>query len=829
MNERYNFEEVESKWQRIWAEAGEFEVLPDPGKEKFYCLEMLPYPSGEIHMGHVRNYSIGDVIARFQRMQGRNVFHPIGFDSFGLPAENAAMKHKVHPREWTERNIANMTKQLKRLGFSYAWGREIATFKPEYYRWNQWFFLKFLEQGMVYRKEELLNWCPDCLTVLANEQVVNGCCWRHETTPVIRKKMSQWFFRITDYVEELLQDHRKLLEDGWPEQVITMQRNWIGRSVGTHMQFEIDGMEEKLEVFTTRVDTIYGATFIVMSPEHPLVEKLVGGRPEEKEVMAFAERQRNEVLTEEEMQKREKEGVSTGREAINPFTGDRMQIWIGNFVLMEFGTGAVFATPAHDQRDFEFAKKYGQPIRPVIETPDGVRLKAEEMTEAMVERGRLFNSGLYDGLTTDKAITAINVELESQEIGGSAISYRLRDWGISRQRYWGTPIPIVKCEECGYVPVPEDQLPVLLPEEYILEGEGSPLERVEHWVKTNCPKCGGPARRETETMDTFVDSSWYHVRYTSPHVADAPYDVSEANHWMPVDLYIGGIEHAIMHLMYFRFFHKAMRDIGLLESDEPATRLFTQGMVIKDGAKMSKSLGNVVDPNKLVERYGADAVRLFMLFAAPPAKQIDWKGEEGIEGMSRFMNRIWRLVGEAVDQSDENREVPGFDALDDDSRALLRKTHQTIKRVTDDIDKRMNLNTAIAAVMELVNAINSFGADGIGRQAVRHEALKTVTMLICPFAPHFGEELWRRLGFKDRLTFTPWPQFNPEWAAEEMLAIVVQVNGKLRGQIEVPAGTDDEEIKTAAQEDEKVQRFTEGKTIRKVVYVPGKLVNIVAN
>ncbi len=829
MSEHYNFKDIESKWQKIWTEAGEFEATPDPDKEKFYCLEMLPYPSGDIHMGHVRNYSIGDVIARFQRMQGRNVFHPIGFDSFGLPAENAAMKHQVHPREWTERNIAKMMKQLKRLGFSYAWEREIATYHPEYYRWNQWFFLKFLEKGLVYRKEELLNWCPSCQTVLANEQVVNGCCWRHETTPVIRKKMSQWFFRITDYVDELLRDHEKLLEGGWPEQVITMQRNWIGKSLGTRMQFEIAGMEERLEVFTTRVDTIYGATFIVMSPEHPLVEKLVAGRPEEAEVIAFVERQRNEVVTEEEMQKREKVGVFTGREAINPFTGDSMQIWIGNFVLMEFGTGAVFATPAHDQRDFEFAKKYDQPILPVVETPEGVRLKTEEMTEAMVERGKLFNSGLYDGLTTDDAIRAINVELERLEIGGGTISYRLRDWGISRQRYWGTPIPIVECDECGCVPVPEDQLPVLLPEEYILEGEGSPLERVEHWVKTKCPKCGGEARRETETMDTFVDSSWYHVRYTSPHVDGAPCDIKEANHWMPVDLYIGGIEHAIMHLMYFRFFHKAMRDIGLLEGDEPATRLFTQGMVIKDGAKMSKSMGNTVDPIELVDRYGADAVRLFMLFAAPPAKQIDWKGEEGIEGMSRFMNRIWRLVGGAIADGGAEPAMPSYDDLDEDSRALLRKTHQTIKRVTDDIDKRMNLNTGIAAVMELVNAINSFGADGAARRAIRVEALKTVTMLIYPFAPHFSEELWERLGNSERLTFTPWPDYNAEWAAEEMLTIVVQVNGKLRGQIEVPAGTGDEEIKTAAQEDEKVQRFAEGKTIRKVVYVPGKLVNIVAN
>jgi leucyl-tRNA synthetase len=827
MSDHYDFEKVEHKWQKIWADSGEFDVKPDSKKDKFYCLEMLPYPSGDIHMGHVRNYSIGDVIARFQRMRGRNVFHPIGFDSFGLPAENAAIKHKVHPREWTMRNIANMTGQLKRLGFSYAWQREIATYLPEYYRWNQWFFLKFFERGLVYRKEELLNWCPDCRTVLANEQVVDGCCWRHESTPVVKKKMSQWFFRITHYVEELLRDHETLLANGWPEQVITMQRNWIGKSIGTRMLFEIAGMKEKLEIFTTRVDTIYGATFIVLSPEHPLVEKLVAGMPRERQVIDFVERQRREVLTEEEMQKREKIGVFTGREAINPFTGDRMQIWVGNFVLMEFGSGAVFATPAHDQRDFEFAKKYNQPIRPVIETPDGVCLKVEEMTAAMVEHGRLFNSGPYDGLTTAEAITAINVELESEGIGGATVSYRLRDWGISRQRYWGTPIPIVECDDCGYVPVPESQLPVLLPDEYILEGEGNPLERVPHWLQTKCPKCGGPARRETETMDTFVDSSWYHVRYTSPHVDNVPFDKREANHWMPVDLYIGGIEHAIMHLMYFRFFHKAMRDLGLLEGDEPATRLFTQGMVVKDGAKMSKSLGNVVDPNALVDRYGADAVRLFMLFAAPPAKQIDWKGEEGIEGMSRFMSRIWRLVGDSIDSGDVGLTLPSYDTLDDDARAILRKMHQTIRRVTDDIDIRMNLNTAIAAIMELVNAVAAFSPTREAGRAVRIEALRTVTILVYPFAPHFGEELWQRLGNNERLTFTPWPQFNPEWAAEEMLTIVVQVNGKLRGQIEVPAGTAEDEVKTAAQEDKNVLRFTEGKTIRKVIYVPGKLVNIV--
>jgi leucyl-tRNA synthetase len=829
MSDPYDFAEVEHKWQRIWTESGEFEIRPDPEREKFYCLEMLPYPSGNIHMGHVRNYSIGDVIARYQRMRGRNVFHPIGFDSFGLPAENAAIKHGVHPREWTERNIAVMTGQLKRLGFSYAWEREIATYKPEYYRWNQWFFLKFLERGLVHRKEELLNWCPDCRTVLANEQVVNGCCWRHESTPVVRRKMSQWFFRITDYIEELLSDHEALLAGGWPEQVITMQRNWIGKSVGTRMLFEIAGMEERLEVFTTRIDTIYGATFIVLSPEHPLVEKLVAGRPQEREVLGFVERQRSEILTEEEMQKREKVGVFTGREAINPFSGDPMQIWVGNFVLMEFGSGAIFATPAHDQRDFEFARKYNLPIRPVIETPDGVRLKAEEMSAAMVERGRLFNSDAYDGLTTDQAITAINVELDSRDIGGATVSYRLRDWGISRQRYWGTPIPIVECDECGYVPVPEDRLPVLLPDGNILEGEGNPLERVPGWVQTECPKCGGPARRETETMDTFVDSSWYHVRYTSPRADTAPFDIKEAGHWMPVDLYIGGIEHAIMHLMYFRFFHKAMRDLGLLKGDEPATRLFTQGMVVKDGAKMSKSLGNVVDPNALVERYGADAVRLFMLFAAPPAKQIDWKGEEGIEGMSRFMGRIWRLVGDALDGGDAGLTLPSYDDLDEDSRSLLRKTHQTIRRVSDDIEKRMNLNTAIAAVMELVNAVSSFSPTGEAGRAVRMEALRTVTMLVCPFAPHFGEELWQRLGNSERLTFTPWPQYNAEWAAEEMLTIVVQVNGKLRSQIEVAAGTAEDDVKLAAQEDEKVQRFTGGKTIRKVIYIPGKLVNIVVD
>ncbi len=829
MDANYNFSEVEAKWQKIWAEHGEFEVEPDPGKPKFYCLEMLPYPSGDIHMGHVRNYSIGDAIARYYWMRGYNVLHPIGFDSLGLPAENAAMRHGVHPREWTERNIANMTVQLKRLGFSYPWSRCVKTYLPEYYRWNQWFFLRMHERGLAYRREELLNWCPECSTVLANEQVVGGCCWRHESTRVVKKKMAQWFLRITDYAEELLADLDRLLADCWPEQVVTMQRNWIGKSVGTRMRFDIDGLDETLEVFTTRIDTIYGATFLVLSPEHPMVETLAAGAGREDEVRAFVKRQRERVLTEEELLEQEKEGVYVGRDGLNPFTGERMQIWVGNFVLMGFGTGAIFATPAHDQRDFEFARQYGQPIRPVIETPEGVRLRAEEMTEAMIEPGRLFNSGPFDGLATDEAIAAINEELERRGTGGAAISYRLRDWGISRQRYWGTPIPMVYCDRCGIVPVPESELPVVLPDEYILKGEGSPLERTTEWLAAACPECGGAARRETDTMDTFMDSSWYHVRYTSPRSQDEPFDMVAAASWMPVDLYIGGIEHAVGHLMYFRFFHKFMRDIGLLEGPEPTLRLFTQGMVIKDGAKMSKSRGNVVDPNEIVARRGADALRMFMLFAAPPEKQIDWTGETGIEGMSRFMQRLWRLVREAVERSDGSLPLPDFDALGEEQRGLLRKAHQMIKRVSDDLEVRVHHNTAISAVMELVNEVGALKAGDDSSRAVRWRALSTAVRLIYPFAPHLGEELWESMGHGERLTFQPWPEYDPELAAEEMLTIVVQVNGKLRGQVQVPAGTGEVEVKAAALADDKVKRFLEGGTVRKTIYVPDRLLNIVVS
>ena len=829
MKDHYNFESVERKWQEIWAREGEFASKPDPAKPKFYCLEMLPYPSGDIHMGHVRNYSIGDVISRYFWRRGYNVFHPIGFDSFGMPAENAAIKQGVHPKEWTEGNIENMTRQLKRLGFSYPWGREIATYRPEYYRWNQWFFLKMHERGLVYRREELLNWCNECCTVLANEQVVGGCCWRHTETPVVKRKLPVWFFRITDYAEEMLHDLDTLQASGWPEQVITMQRNWIGKSVGTRMHFDVDGSDETLEVFTTRIDTIYGATFLVLSPEHPMVETITAGAGREKEVRVFVEKQQSRSMTEEELQLQEKEGVYTGRDGINPFTGDRMQIWVGNFVLMGFGAGAIFATPAHDQRDFEFARRYDQPIRPVIETPEGERLKVEEMDCAMVEPGRLFNSGPFDGMTTEEAITAINLELERLGAGGSAISYRLRDWGISRQRYWGAPIPMVYCERCGVVPVPEDELPVLLPDEYILEGEGSPLERVPNWVNTSCPSCSGSARRETDTMDTFVDSSWYHVRYISPFDEDGPFDKEDANYWMPVDLYIGGIEHAVLHLMYFRFFHKFIRDIGLLKSDEPTIRLFTQGMVIKDGAKMSKSRGNVVDPNDLVSRYGADALRMFMLFASPPDKQLDWGDEGGIEGMSRFLQRLWRLAGEAISSADSSAGMPAFGKLDDAGRAVIRKMHQTIKRVSDDIEVRIHHNTAIAAIMELVNTIGAYKSDDGAAGAVRWNAVSTTVELLYPFAPHFCEELWERMGNSERLTFHPWPEYDSELAAEEMLTIVVQVNGKLRGQVEAPAGTGEEAIKEAAQADEKVRRFIEGKEIRKVIYVPKKLVNIVVS
>jgi len=831
---RYDPTPVEGKWAALW-ERDAMRYAPEPpssGKPKYYVVEMLPYPSGALHMGHVRNYAIGDALARYMWMSGYNVLHPMGWDSFGLPAENAALKNKRQPREWTLHNIAAMKTQMKRLGFSYDWSREIATCLPDYYRWNQWFFLKLYERGLAYRKKSTVNWCPQCATVLANEQVVDGCCWRHEGQLVEQRELEQWSLRITQYSEELLAGLDRM--PGWPEKVRTMQRNWIGRSEGALVDFTLDGgSQTKIPVFTTRVDTIYGCTSVQLAPQHPLVAELIGGdaakRGSLEEMLADQKKAREAG----DIGLVEKKGFFTGHHAINPYNQERVPIWVANYILMDYGTGAIMSVPAHDERDFEFANKYNIPIRTVI-VPGSPETGQSESPDQpfFAEDGVLIASGPFTGLRCEQAQRKMAEHAEQQGFGKATITYRLKDWGISRQRYWGTPIPIIYCEKCGIVPVPEDQLPVLLPEnvEITLAG-GSPLTRVKEFYQVPCPKCGGHARRESDTMDTFVDSSWYFYRYTSP-IDSAPFDQEVANYWFPMDQYIGGVEHAILHLMYSRFWTKFMRDIGLVHNDEPAERLFTQGMVIKNGAKMSKSLGNVVSPDDMVARYGADATRLYTLFAAPPDRDLDWQ-DQGVEGVYRFLSRLYRFIAE-----NPTRLTPGepdtYDiaALSPEARQVLRKLHQTIRRITDDFQGRWHFNTSVAAMMELLNACmvqqELFAPQSSAPKAFRADVQRKLVLLLNPFARYMAAELWSALGEDpDALLRHPWPQADPVLAKEDEVEIVVQFNGKLRSRLTVPFDAGEDAVREAALNDAKVKEALDGKQIAKVIVVKNKLVNIV--
>ena len=826
----YNPQVIEKKWQQRWAENRVFESEVDPKKPKYYVLEMLPYPSGTLHMGHMRNYTIGDVVARVKRMRGFNVLHPMGWDAFGLPAENAAIKNHTHPREWTNKNIAEFQRVLRRFGFSYDWRREISTCEPEYYRWNQWFFLRMLERGIAYKKKSRVNWCPKCCTVLANEQVVNGgFCWRHEDTRVEARDIEQWFLRTTAYAEQLLDDLKEL-EGGWPERVITMQRNWIGKSVGARVNFDIANVAgtAKIEIFTTRIDTIYGASAIILAPNHPLVLKLIAGAKNQGQLESKLTEMKRSSVKMEDIATAEKDGFFTGREAINPFNQERIPIWVGNFVLMEYGTGAIMAVPAHDERDFEFAKKFGLKIPVVVKKKDFSTEDTEstEPKEAFTEYGISVNSGPYSGLETEAAIEKMASDAQARGFGKKETIFRLRDWGISRQRYWGTPIPVVYCKKDGMVPVPDKDLPVLLPANPKLTGEGqSPLATDPEFLHTTCPKCGGPALRETDTMDTFVDSSWYFYRYCDPKNDKAPYDSAKVGYWFPIDQYIGGITHAILHLLYSRFWCKVMRDLGLITHNEPAARLFTQGMVLKGGEAMSKSKGNVVGAIDMAEKYGADTGRLYTLFAAPPEKDLEWS-EESIEGAWRFLNRVYRLVEKHAGglTCDVRSEAPATEK----EKALLRKAHQTVRRVTQDFETRWHFNSAIAQIMELTNAI--YAVEPLEenlRAEVRKEVLELVTLMLAPMTPHLAEELWEMLGHGDGLWNAVWPAFNAELAKDDEVEIPVQVNGKVRGRVRVAAGASQEDVLKLAQADAGVAGHLAGKTVRKVIFVPDKLLNIV--
>ena len=836
MDPNYDPQKIESKWQTRWAEQRLFEAEAEPGRKKYYVLEMLPYPSGELHMGHVRNYIIGDALARYMWMKGYNVLHPIGWDAFGLPAENAAIKHQRHPLEWTTSNIETMHAQLKRLGVSYDWRREIATCQPEYYRWNQWFFLKMYEHGLAYRKNSRVNWCPICCTVLANEQVVNGCCWRHEDTPVVERELEQWFLKITAYADRLLEDMKELVR--WPERVLAMQGNWIGKSTGAYVEFGVSAVDESLRIFTTRIDTIYGCTAVFIAPEHPLVPKLVARsstpeklRAEVERIGASAVRARLEVNL-------EKQGADTGFTARNPFNGESVAIWLANFVLMEYGTGAVMAVPAHDQRDFEFCQAFGLPIRTVIVPQNGeapAELKAA-YTESG-KNGKLINSAPYDGLTPEDAIARMTADAEAKGFGQRTIQFRIKDWGVSRQRYWGTPIPMVYCDTDGIVPVPEKDLPVLLPPQVRLTGEGeSPLASVPEFVNTTCPRCGGPARRETDTMDTFVDSSWYFYRYTDNKIATAPINQDAVKYWFPVDQYIGGIEQAILHLIYMRFFTKVMQRIGLVDFSEPVARLFTQGMVIKDGAKMSKNRGNVVSPDEICAKYGADTARLYTLFAGPPEKDLDWS-DTAIEGASRFLHRVYRQVARYAGRMAGVQSGPALSErkldtaqLRPDERRLLRKVHQTLRHVTEDMEERWHFNTDIAMIMELSNEFADLQAaadQGQIRPEVVKSCLEHLLVMLSLFAPHVADELWEATGHSQPLLRSAWPAHDQELAAEDELEIPVQVNGKLRGRIRVAVGASEEEIRRRARADSGVGQHLNGREVVRVIVVPQKLVNIV--
>ncbi len=828
----YDPHAIEAKWQKVWADQGAFNADEDPSRKKYYLLEMLPYPSGSLHMGHTRNYTIGDAVARYKRMTGFNVLHPMGWDAFGLPAENAAIKNKTKPREWTESNIREFRHTMRRFGFSYDWRREISTCEPEYYRWNQWLFLRMLEKGIAYRKKSKVNWCPACCTVLANEQVIDGFCWRHETTRVEQKELEQWFFRITQYSDQLLDDMRQL-EGGWPERVLTMQRNWIGKSTGARIKFDVADLSgESLEVFTTRVDTIYGASAIVISAGHPKLEKLLQGVPGLAAIESQLKAMRQKSVRAADIATAEKEGFFTGRFAINPFSGAHIPIWVANFVLAEYGTGAVMCVPAHDERDYEFAEKYHLPVKIVIQPLEGEPLALTGMTAAYTEHGKLVDSGAYTGLTTDEALPKMAANAAEKHFGAAETTYRLKDWGVSRQRYWGTPIPVVYCEKDGIVGVPDDQLPVRLPENVQLTGEGqSPLAGSPEFVNTTCPKCGGPARRETDTMDTFVDSSWYFYRYTDPHNDTAPFAKNKAQYWFPIDQYIGGITHAILHLLYSRFFCKVMRDLGMVQHGEPIARLFTQGMVQKGGVAMSKSRGNVVGAIDMADRYGCDTGRLYTLFAAPPEKDLEWS-EQGIEGSSRFLTKLYKLVAKhapalkSIPAGGTQSAAP--EIVTAKEKQLLRRVHQTLKRITNDYEVRWHFNTSVALIMSLVNEMQELEPlDVEMNPAILKRAFEILILMLSPMTPHIAEELWEMLGHSTTLSRETWPAYSDELAREDEFEVIIQINGRLRGKIMVEDGLGETETRERALADARIAELLAGKEIVKVVVVPKKLVNIV--
>ena len=820
MIDKYNFSEIEKKWQTKWAEGDVFKVTEDPDKEKYYVLEMFPYPSGKLHMGHVRNYSIGDVLARFKKMKGFNVLHPMGWDSFGLPAENAAIKHGVEPSKWTWENIGEMREQLKELGLSYDWDREVATCHPDYYKWMQWIFIQFYKKGLAYKKENPVNWCPSCQTVLANEQVVDGKCERCKTL-VGKKDLSQWYFKITDYAERLLDNLEKL--PGWPNKVKLMQKNWIGKSIGAEVTFEIDGFDKGLDVFTTRPDTLYGVTYMVMAPEHPYLKELVAGSEYEEPVNAYIDKVQHMSDIERTSTTNEKTGQFTGRYAINPLTGKKVPIFISDYVLMDYGTGAIMAVPAHDQRDFDFAKKFDLEIIPVVDSDDP-EVDVYDLKAAFAAEGTMINSEMFDGMNNKEAIEKIIDYLEEKKIGKKSINYKLRDWLISRQRYWGTPIPMIHCDDCGWVPEKEENLPVLLPADVQFTGKGeSPLATSKTFVNTTCPVCGKPARRELDTMDTFLDSSWYFLRYCDPKNTEAPFSKEKVDYWMNVDQYIGGVEHAILHLMYARFFQMALYDLGLVSTEEPFKNLLTQGMVIKDGAKMSKSLGNVVSPAEIIDKYGADTARLFILFAAPPERELDWS-DKGVEGSFRFINRVYRMV---YDFSQNYSEVPeSYEISGDADKNMAYWLNYAIKKVSDDIGERFNFNTAISTIMELVNEMYRY-KEGTVNPGLFGAAIKDLIIMLAPFVPHVTEEMWEHLGYEGSVHDQNWPEYDEKALVKDTVEIVVQVNGKIKEKLDIAGGLSREEMEKTAMENEKVKGLIEGKNVVKVIAVPGKLINIV--
>ena len=823
MKEKYNFTEIEKKWQDVWEKEDAFKTVEDYDKEKYYVLEMFPYPSGKLHMGHVRNYSIGDVIARFKRLKGYNVLHPMGWDSFGLPAENAAIKNDIHPAIWTDSNIAEMHHQLQGLGFSYDWDREVATCKEEYYKWMQWIFIQFYNKGLAYKKDNPVNWCPSCQTVLANEQVVDGCCERCHT-PVTKKRLSQWYLKITDYADRLLKDLDKM--PGWPEKVKLMQKNWIGRSTGAEVTFEIENFSKKLQIYTTRPDTLFGVTYMVLAPEHPFVPELTNGTEYEDAVKAYQEECQHKSEIERTSLTKEKTGVFTGCYGINPVNGKKVPIFISDYVMMDYGTGAIMAVPAHDQRDFEFAKKFDLDIVPVVDSQNP-EIDINNLTEAFVAEGTMINSGKYTGMNNKEAIEEITKDLEADGLGKAQVNYKLRDWLISRQRYWGCPIPMVYCEECGWVPEKEENLPVKLPTDVEFTGKGdSPLKTSKTFGETTCPCCGKKAVREFDTMDTFVDSSWYFLRYCDAHNSEKPFDKKKADYWMNVDQYIGGVEHAILHLLYARFFQMVMHDLGLVDAEEPFDNLLTQGMVIKDGAKMSKSLGNIVSPEEIQAKYGADTARLFILFAAPPEKELDWS-DAGVEGSYRFLNRVYRLVQEYVNEiRGDFRGSETITIQSAEDKALNFQLNATVKKVTEDAGGRFSFNTAISSIMELVNALYKY-KQGEVNVPLMNDAIEKLILILNPFVPHITEELWNDLGHEDRVYQQNWPEFDPAALELETVEIIVQVNGKLKDKMAFGKNAEKSAIEETALASERVQDAIAGKSVVKTIVVPNKLINFV--